>query len=341
MNYALITVDTEGHDGKDPIDKLIWGRIGSDKFAGIDLIMDIAESHHTKALFFLDFAEAWDYGKDRIVEVSRHIDARGHDVGVHIHPDHMSDKNRLFLWEYSKEEQKEIISKCTELYKEALGKMPKAFRAGKYSANYDTLDIINDLGYSYDFSSFLGQKWCGINPVFTADMPCKYKDLIEFPVTAFKSADTPLLVRYDKLDMEMVFSQFQYVVNKISKGNNNVISLFLHSFSLIKWRKDPDNPVLWDKNVKKYKDCLNEIEENNNIILVSLNELEDLIESKILPISKIGNDEPQIKVKNWVLAYYFLLTTSIRIAEHNKKARIFIIFNIILILVLILANLIL
>ena len=327
MNYGIITVDTEGHDGKDPINNLIWGKQKDGENLGIDLIMDIAEEFGTKALFFVDFAEAWDYGKEKVAEVVKHIEDRGHNVGVHIHPDHMADKKRLFLWEYSKKEQIEIITKCTELYVELLGHKPNSFRAGKYSANIDTLDVINGLGYKYDFSEFMGQKWCGINPPITADKPCIYKNLIEFPVTVFKSADTPIFKRYDKLDMEMVESQFFYVTSRYNDLNGNVISLFLHSFSFLKWRKDPDNPVVWKKNIKKCRKALALIKRLDNFELVKEADLERLIKNNDLRVRE-GNSEPSIKVKNIFYAYYFLLTTSLRIIEHNRKAKAFVFVNI-------------
>ena len=55
--------------------------------------MDVCDTYNVKALFFLDFAEAWDYGCDKIKEVVKLILKRGHDIGVHIHPDHMLDKD--------------------------------------------------------------------------------------------------------------------------------------------------------------------------------------------------------------------------------------------------------
>ena len=335
MNYGIITVDTEGHDGKDPIERLIWGKLDDGSKAGIDLIMDIAEEYKTKALFFVDFAEAWDYGKEKISEVVLHIEQRGHHVGVHIHPDHMADINRNFLWEYSKEEQTELIKKCTDLYIEILGHNPKSFRAGKYSANIETLDIINDLGYRYDFSEFMGQKWCGIDPPITADKPCKYKNIIEFPVTVFKAVDTPLFKRYDKIDMEMVKSEFDYLIGNYNSLDNNVISLFLHSFSFIKWRKNPDSPKVWKQNIKKCKKALARVSKLNNFMLVSEPELESIVYTKELLIED-GNKDPQIKIKNWFLAYYFLVVTSIRICEHNKKARFLIGINLVVFVLIVL-----
>ena len=140
--YTIFTVDVEGHVGSDPVGHLIYGETADGKLCGIDMLMDTIDRYKMRGLFFVDIAEAWDYGEDKIAGVLKHIEGRGHDVGVHIHPDHMADRKRLFLSEYSKEEQYEIISKCTNFYEKVLGHKPLAFRAGKYGANRETLDIL-------------------------------------------------------------------------------------------------------------------------------------------------------------------------------------------------------
>ena len=91
MKKAIFTVDTEGHDGVDPVRYLIFGETKNGEKAGIPLIMDMLDQFNAKGLFFVDFAEAWHYGKEKIIAVVQYIRERGHDVGVHIHPDHMAD----------------------------------------------------------------------------------------------------------------------------------------------------------------------------------------------------------------------------------------------------------
>lgn len=177
--------------------------------------MDICEQYNAKVLFFVDIAEAWSHGEQKIADVIKHIIARGHDVGVHIHPDHMADRNRPFLWQYSIKEQYDIINKCTNFYRNVTGKSPVAFRAGKYGANRDTLDILNELGYKYDFSQFYGQKWCGINPPVALFLPQRYKKIIEFPVTIFRSLKLGPIIRYDKIDAEMCKKEYRHIMNLI------------------------------------------------------------------------------------------------------------------------------
>lgn len=327
MNYVLVTIDTEGPEGIKPVEKLIWGYSADGDAYGIDYIMDICDEYKIRALFFVDIAEAWDCGIERISQVMQHIKERGHIVGVHIHPDRMADKDRLFLFEYSLEEQREIIKKCTDLYIKVLGTFPMYFRAGKYSANYDTLQILDEMGYKYDYSSFWGQRWCGLKPAFTADRLCRYNGLIEVPVTSFKAIDTPFLKRYDKIDVEMVFTEFCYVMNRLVERDENVISLFLHSFSFLKWRKNVDSPDRDSKTIKKFRKMLNYCVSEPNIKLIDADELDNLICSGKLLVPPVGNDECQVKIKNIFVSYVFLLLTAIRIKEYNKKARALVFVN--------------
>lgn len=248
----LVSVDTEAPVGTDPVTNMIYGKVGNDLF-GIDFLMDFFDERKIKALFFVDFAEAWDYGKDKIANVVRHINMRGHDVGVHLHPDHMMDCKRRFLWEYSFEEQYEMISKCTSLYKEILGTSPLSFRAGRYGANNDTLLVLQQLGYRYDMSEFYGSRYCKISPPVSWNQMVKIPDsqLIEVPVTTFKSFSTFFYTRNDQLDSGMLPCEFRRVVKKMNRTNTvDIASMFVHSFQFLDWRIDPDNPVF---NKRKYR----------------------------------------------------------------------------------------
>ena len=240
VKNVIVTVDTEGHAGENPVRHLIMGETKNGELYGIPKIMDICDEYGVKALFFVDFAAAWDYGKDKIEDVVKYILNRGHDVGVHIHPDHMADRKRLFLYEYSKEEQREIIKKCTNLYIEIVGEKPKAFRAGKYGLNYDTLDILAECGYKADFSAFYKSKWCGLNPPLTVNRSVRLDNgIIEFPVTVYGNYFPGIFDRVDKLDVNSSLAEHTWVLSQLARQKDiDTISLFVHSFSFLKWRQD-------------------------------------------------------------------------------------------------------
>lgn len=301
LKTAIMTIDTESHIGHDPVERLILGKLDNGTFFGIDKIMDICDQHHIKGLFFVDIAEAWDYGKEAIADVLVKIKKRGHDVGVHIHPDHMADKNRLFLWEYTYEEQFDIIKKCTDFYYNILGEKPKAFRAGKYGANAETLDIIGKLGYLADFSEFYGQKWCRIEPPPTKICPVRLENgVMEFPVISYESFSLGKYSRFDKIDLEIPYREHKKIMKQIKQADMDiVISLFAHSFSLLNWRLRPNKPKANLHNCRKLSKMIYYTRENVCDI-VSLDTLlgMDFIEN---------NTEPELKLSRFDSLCFFVV----------------------------------
>lgn len=275
MKGVIVTVDTEAHVGNNPVDHLIWGVCDDGERYGISLIMDICDEYNAKALFFVDIAESWDYGYLNIAEVLQNIVNRGHDVGVHLHPDHMLDPKRLFLSEYSYAEQYDMISRCTEYYKEILGVSPKVFRAGKYGANHDTLKILSDLGYDADFSEFLGNKWCGIHPPVTGNKTVRINDgMLEVPTMSYESYIPFLLRRNDKLDLSMPYFEYKYIMKKLNHDiDANPIVFFAHSFSLLKWRRTPNHPHPNHHEIKKFRKMLEFISNHNNMEFIDVNQV--------------------------------------------------------------------
>lgn len=318
LKPVLVTIDTEGHDGADPVGHLILGETETGRY-GIEYIMTAFDKVHTKVLFFVDFAEAWDYGRDKIEEIVTMIVNRGHNVGVHIHPDHMADRNRLFLWEYTRKEQYDLIKSCTDLYTEIVGQTPKSFRAGKYGANRDTLDILCELGYQYDFSEFYHQKWCGIQPPITVNAVYRYKTITEFPVTMHRSFSVGRLVREDKLDIEQMTSgELQYDLEQIVKTQFPMVAtLFFHSFSLLKWRENPDAPDKNEKAVQKLERAIAAVSENTDLFFICEDDLE-----KISAAEENQAKDSHIVWPSPVRGFVYTYLKALNIRKTNRKARL-------------------
>lgn len=250
---VLVSIDVESPIGVNGVEKLIYGKTIDGEY-GINKIMDILDKYHIKGLFFVDIAEAWEYGENQIKQVMCDIEKRGHNVGVHLHPDRMADKNRKYLWQYSYEEQYELIKKVTEFYVDTLGHYPISFRAGRYGANNETIDILKELEYKIDMSMYYGmKKRCKIDGEYqTINKVKNINNICEIPVTVFKSFDMFNYRRFDKIDESMPFSEFKYVLKKIEQEKSvDVISFFMHSFSILDWRVNPDNPEYSQRNYKR------------------------------------------------------------------------------------------
>ena len=304
MKQVIITIDTEGHAGIDPIQHLIWGETPSGKLGGVPLLMDLFDEYGAKGLFFVDLAEAFDYGKDRIAEVVNYIIQRGHDVGVHIHPDHMTESKKMFLFDYKYEEQYEIIEKCTELYTEIVGKAPVSFRAGKYGADYNTIDILAKLGYKVDFSQFYKYtKWCHIDPPLTGNESVILDNgMIEVPVTVYNHIFPGLFDRYDKLDINSSKQEHNYLFNHfVKQPDTNIIVLFVHSFSLLNWRQNVDKPTINNRIVSNLRHALSKVQKDNRTEFI---DLESILNS---PLRRAEETDKSVLKVSGIPALYFCI----------------------------------
>lgn len=315
---VLVSIDTEGPVGAEPVQALIFGKTESGEEYGIRYLMDLFDKYGAKGLFFVDFAEAWDYGAKKIEEVVQCIKERGHDIGVHLHPDHMADKERRYLWQYSYAEQFEMISKCTELYVKMVGKKPLSFRAGRYGANNDTIRILEELGYKYDMSEFFGNKYCKINPPICCNRVTRINNskVVEVPVTSFQSFKSPLYSRFDKIDCAMDFNEYKRVMRSVgSAGTVDVVSLFVHSFSVLDWRKSPDSPMFSKKRNKGLVNQLEWVVNNANAMFVSESELEG-IEAVYKTTDSI------LDVSQGVVSYWFFIKRVISVLKDRMTLNV-------------------
>ncbi len=333
MRNVILTIDTEGPRGTDPVLYQIWGKTEDGSYHGISQIMDICDSFGVKGLFFVDIPEIWDFGYDKIKDVILNIKKRGHDVGVHVHPHHMPNETRHFLFDFTKEEQFEIIKKCTDKYVEITGEYPLSYRAGKYGANRDTLDIISELGYKYDFSEFYSQKWCGLNPEIAYVLPQRYANIIEFPVTIFRSFCLKgIYQRYDKLEAVGTPKEICHILDLYSRScNSGVITLFLHSFSFIHFLDDPDAPTLNKNAILNFRQVLQYVIDSKELNFISEHDL-DSIE---IPLMDTKENIVTTKGFHRQLKYFFIRCWHIR--KFNKKVRVTlgIIYSLILLILII------
>ena len=319
MRDVLLTIDTEGPRGTDPIRYQIWGDVNGVHY-GIPKIIEVCDKYGIKGLFFVDIPEIWDYGFDKIADVIRYIKDKGHDVGIHIHPHHLLNEDRQFLYEYSKEEQREIICECTKVYRSICGENPKSFRAGKYGANMDTLTIIQELGYQYDFSEFYSNRWCGIKPEIAYVLPQRIGKIIEFPVTVFKSIKIPKLYsRFDKLEITSSFSEIRHILTQYSKDDHKgVIILFLHSFSFLNYLETPDKPTLNKQKLRTFEHVIEYVSSSKDFRCICENDL--------CTFDQIEDDKEDniVATKGILRQLWYSYLRIFRIRRSNKKAKIII-----------------
>ena len=74
----------------------------------------------------------------------------------------------------------------------------------------------------------------------------------------------------------MAMNEFRYLVPRlVMEDCVDPIVMFVHSFSLLDWRKTPDKPRVNRKNIKKLDMMLAIFKEESSLTFVSLDELLD------------------------------------------------------------------
>lgn len=99
------------------------------------------------------------------------LEDNGVCLGLHLHPYKLNEDYKHDLGSYAPSEQREILEVATNLWRDALGRDPKYFRGGRYSANDNTIRILRELGFEGGSLSNVGRVlpeysavWAGSEP---------------------------------------------------------------------------------------------------------------------------------------------------------------------------------
>lgn len=265
MKYIIPTIDVEAIRSLSRLgnfDQFILGKIKNDHF-GTTKIAEIINEYGGSGTFYVDFAER-DHGLDKLKNLSEDIKKNNSDVQLHIHPQFISDKSRYLLNSYTKIEQEKIIKECIDIFETCVGEKPISFRAGGYSADNSTLEILSENGIKIDSSYFHKHKWCKIEEI-PINVVSKINSIYEIPVTIFNNN-----ISYDFLGMPIKKGSLIKKLDidgcskeELTKGFDSlnssgirIIVLFLHSYSLINWSSDFNSISADKKDIEKLRHIL-------------------------------------------------------------------------------------
>lgn len=248
---VYITVDTEcslggalNDPGLKPVgaDKRVYGRLDGQEY-GIGLMMDIAERHGLRLVFFVETLCARYFGEAEVARVCADIAARGHDVQLHLHPtwgnfdangplgtslpDNMSG--------YGLDEQARMLRQGREFLSGLGLPAPTAFRAGNYGADRTTLQALAAEGFTADSSynsSYVRGDW-GQVPDSLNDAAV-LDGVLELPVTNYLERLPLLGQRFKTLDLNGAsFEEFRWALRHCVLQRFAAVTVILHSFSFL------------------------------------------------------------------------------------------------------------
>nr|WP_314071303.1 hypothetical protein [uncultured Campylobacter sp.] len=239
MKQILITCDTEVgelHAGRaDAFEIFIEGEVQS-REVGVKLINDLASEYGATVEHFVDVYPYERYYECKFERLCSDIIHGGHGVNLHTHPSGRYDKNRKFMWQYSADEQTEIINFGKQKIKEWIGIDVLAHRAGGYGANDDTIQALKFNGIFIDSSFFYKNENCKINYDYI-NKASEKNGVLQLPVSVYEKQK-----RYGFLKTKNSFQKFDFrygsSADEILKAidlmpENCIIVLFLHSFNFL------------------------------------------------------------------------------------------------------------
>jgi peptidoglycan/xylan/chitin deacetylase (PgdA/CDA1 family) len=187
------------------------------------------------------------------------------------------------MYLYSLDEQIKIIKDGKELVKEWTGENPVAHRAGAYGINEDTFVALKENGIPIDSSSFYGHPNC--KAVVTKNKIVEHNGIIEIPVTVFRRVQRVKLggwvlkrqSSYVKTDIDWAnLGELKSFVKQAKENNVKVMTLFMHSYSLLKFDQDFTHFEPDGNDIEKLDKFLNYVANDPEIRVITMKEFYEM-----------------------------------------------------------------
>lgn len=273
MLNVLLTVDTEiwprqadwparplAPDKTDFTHELasdIDGRTSAGDF-GLPFQLRLLRRHGLKATYFVEALSAGRVGLPALSAVVGQVIAGGQDVQLHLHTEWLGDLHdaqlprvpRQYMAQFSREQQAILISKGLANLASAGAPAIKAFRAGSFGANRDTLRALADNGLTID-SSYNRAYPCGdwgLTEVL--QHPARFGTVWEFPVAAF--SDYPGHYRPAQLNA-CSFGELRQALLDAADASWPAFVIVMHGFELVKHRRHHAGPQPDRLNIERFR----------------------------------------------------------------------------------------
>jgi len=243
MKQILITCDTEIGEltinSPDAFDVFINGNVAGES-VGYNLINKIANKYSAKVTHFIDIYSCIYNDDKKYIDLCNKILSSGNDIALHTHPSKLYDKHRRYMFQYSLNEQIEIIEFGKTKLFEWTGVIIIGHRSGGYGSDNNTMKALRKNDIQFDCSFFANNPMCKIK-AFNVNKFFSINGVTQLPVTVFKKKimSFPGKIEkylFQKLDFRYgaTVEDILYTINEMPQSS--IIVLFLHSFNFLKLR---------------------------------------------------------------------------------------------------------
>ena len=229
-----------------PPSRAVMGEYG-DRKLGLPLIIDILDARSLKGTFFVDTFMAEQGYPEGGEGVCRYVVDRGHDVQLHIHPNHRHYglKQQGLPYPYidsiadiGPDAARAMIEEGRDRIARWIGRAPSAFRSGNMQVDDGVLEQLAAAGITIDSSysfPYAGTR-CQLGDDELYNGSKQYGDVLEVALSGFTLPRFPGLARAKPLDLVGIsFEECRDAIRAICGAGADAV-LILHSFSLFKVR---------------------------------------------------------------------------------------------------------
>jgi peptidoglycan/xylan/chitin deacetylase (PgdA/CDA1 family) len=244
----MFTVDTECSVLRQPnpdldrvVDELIFGDFGDGSpSGGIGLQMDLLEHFGFRGTFFVDVLMEFEYGQRALERTVDAIAVRGHEVELHVHPEHLewsSDHRVAGIAKGGVRDAdvfRRVLDLSVDLFERRVGRKPVAYRAGAFRIADAHFPILEEFDIRIDSS---------VHPYFNSQVPDWMRTrvqpflvgtVLEIPPTFVLLRDDP--DAWETRDLVPSFGLGDPISALSAEAGRppNVATLVSHSFQLLR-----------------------------------------------------------------------------------------------------------
>ena len=281
--FVMLTVDTEAlpkRAEQDHVKRLIWG--GHERgSAGIREMCSVAGEFNAKLTFFVDACGAYDH-LDEMAEVVCWLDEAGQDVQLHAHPEYLPEQfwqehgfkyRPRFLNQYGADKAAFTIKHFGKFISDLTGKPLRAFRAGSFRWNADTICALAEAGIPLSFNNSMRAM---------ADGQCIYSEPTNRPYLWSNGVvEVPITERHVSLPFtgKSWWQKFQFPVGDFlgnrpwrvvrpytTREDASFLVLLLHSWSLLYWDENGYAEYRDDRRIEDFRKVVQRLSKDYDII---------------------------------------------------------------------------
>ncbi len=229
------------------VDRSQWGKYESRVERNTMKILDILAEKNIQATFFV-----LGWVAERSKKLVQEIVSRGHELACHGY-------SHKLIYSQNQHEFREETFKSKAVLEEIGGMPVKGYRAASYSITSRSLwalDVLIDLGFSYDSSIFpVHHDRYGIanTPRFPyiASRPGN-KSIIEFPISTLKLLNANLPIAGGGYFRIFPYSLTSYGLGRINEYEKQPFIFYLHP-----WEFDPEQPRIKARLLSRFRHYTN------------------------------------------------------------------------------------